>query len=100
MCFGNAISNIFLTMNAANVSSDAGNSVWPFIGFLMFLFGVVIIFAGLVMTSAAKREWNVFYAPHDISTEDIKTKKKKGARKGRIVYILGIIMLVGSFFVK
>ena len=100
MYFGNAISNIFLTMNAANVSSDAGNSVWPFIGFLMFLFGVVITFAGLIMASAAKREWNVFYAPHDVPTEDIKTKKKKGTRKGRIVYILGIIMLVGSFFVK
>jgi len=50
--------------------------------------------------NAAKREWNVFYAPHDVSTEDIKGKKKKGVIKGRIVYIIGIIMLVASFFVK
>jgi len=100
MYFENAINNIFLTVNVTDVNSNNGSSILPFIGFLLFLFGIVTIFVGLMLTSAAKRQWNVFYAPHDISTVDIKEKKKKGVMKGRIIYILGLIMLVASFFVK
>ena len=100
MYFENAINNIFLTVNVTDVNSNNGSSALPFLGFVMFLFGIVMIFVGLILTSAAKREWNVFYAPHDTPTLDIKKKKKIGVMKGRIVYILGIIMFVASFFVK
>jgi len=100
MYFQNAINNMFLTVDVTDINSNNGSSALPFLGFVMFLFSIVLIFVGLVLVNAAKREWNVFYAPHDVSTEDIKGKKKKGVIKGRIVYIIGIIMLVASFFVK
>jgi len=100
MYFENAVNNMLLTLNTSTINSDNGSSVLPFVGFLMFLFGVVIIFMGLVSASAAKREWNVFYAPHDVVEEDLKVKKKKRMMKARIVYILGSIMLLASFFVK
>ena len=100
MYFENAINNIFLTVNVTDVNSNIGSSTLPFLGFVMFLFGIVMIFVGLILTSAAKREWNVFYAPHDIAREDTKAKKKKGMMKGRIIYSSGIIILVASFFVK
>ena len=101
MYFENAFNNIFLTVNITDVGSNNGSSILPFIGFMLFLFGIVIIFVGLILTNAAKREWNVFYAPHDLSSQvDNKTKKKKSVVKGRVVYILGIVMLVASYFVK
>ena len=100
MYFSNAINNVFLTMNSTIINGNNGSSFLPFIGFLLFLFGIVMIFVGLILVSAAKREWNVFYAPHDAPTEDVKAKKKKGTMKGRVVYILGALMLVASFFVK
>jgi len=100
MYFGNAINNILLTVNVVDPESNNGSSTLPFLGFVLFLFGIVIIFVGLILTSAAKKEWNVFYAPHDTPTGDIKAKKKKTLIKGRIVYILGIVMLVLSYVIK
>ena len=100
MYFENIINSILLTVDVTDPNSNNGSTVMPFLGFVMFLLGIVMIFVGLILTNAAKREWNVFYAPHDAPTEDVKAKKKKGVMKGRVVYILGILMLAASFFVK
>jgi len=100
MYFENIINSILLTVDVTDPNSNNGSTVMPFLGFVMFLLGIVMIFVGLILTNAAKREWNVFYAPYDTPNGDIKAKRKKSVIKGRAVYILGIIVLAASFFIK
>lgn len=92
--------NAFLTMDFNNPDINNGNTFMPFISFAMFFAGLVIIFIGIILVNTAKKEWNLFYAPEDKFTDDMKAKKKSACLKGRIVYSIGFILFVVSFFIK
>ena len=75
-----------------------GDSILPFIGFMMFLLGMVAAFIGFVKISNAKRQWNLFYDDRDKKdlTQDKYVKEKK---LGIIILVVGVVLLVGSFFI-
>lgn len=99
MYLDNVISNVLLTMDFNDPTIHNGDSILPFVSFVVFFVGVIMIFIGLILVSAAKKEWNVFYAPHDEYTDDNKAKMKAGCIRGRVVYSIGIVLLVASFFI-
>lgn len=90
------VNSIFLTASGAGEEA-VGGSILPFLGFMLFLFGSMMIFIGIVMVISAKREWKIYYAPHDEYTEDLIKQRKRDFLKGRIVYILGIVFFILSF---
>jgi hypothetical protein len=96
----NTFNNACLTIDFNNPDINNGNSFLPFISFAMFFAGLVIIFIGIILVNSAKKEWNLFYAPQDKYTDDMKAKRKSACLKGRIVYSIGFILFVASFFVK
>lgn len=81
-----------------NSESHAGNSFLPFIGFMLFLIGMVMTFIGAVKMSTAKRRWNIFYDKRDAVdfTEDKYVKERK---VGKVLVIIGCIMMVLSFII-
>lgn len=99
MYLNNVINNIFLTASIIEPNETSGGSFLPFLGFVMCLVGFVMIFIGLILASAAKKEWNVFYAPEDKYTDDRKVKNKIALIRGRVVCALGVVIFAASFFV-
>ena len=94
------INNFILAANTVDfydAESHAGNSYWPFIGFMCFLLGIVIIFVGYVKQSTAKKQWNLFYDQRDRKdfTEEKYVKERKA---GKIIMVIGVVLLVVSFF--
>lgn len=78
--------------------AHAGDSILPFVGFMMFLFGLVAAFIGFVKINNAKRQWNLFYDYRDKKdlAQDKYVKEKK---IGTIILVAGIALLVGSFLI-
>lgn len=78
--------------------AHAGDSYWPFIGFMVFLAGFVIIFIGSVKLISAKRQFNIFYDQRDRKdfTEEKYVKEK---RVGMIMIVVGVVLLIGSFLI-
>lgn len=99
MYFNNVISNVLLTIDFMDPNLNNGNSFLPFISFMMFFAGIITIFIGIILVNAAKKEWKVFYAPHDEYNDENKAKLKTGCMRGRVVYVIGIVLLAASFFV-
>lgn len=78
--------------------THAGDSYWPFIGFMAFLLGFVLIFIGSVKVISAKRQFNIFYDQRDRQdfTQEKYAKEKKA---GTIMIGIGVVMMIGSFFI-
>ena len=64
---------------------------------MCFLLGIVIIFVGYVKQSTAKKQWNLFYDQRDRKdfTEEKYVKERKA---GKIIMVIGVVLLVASFF--
>lgn len=78
--------------------AHAGESFLPFIGFMMFFIGIVLMFIGFVKISNAKRQWNLFYDDRD-KKDLTQPKYVKEKKQGIVILVVGIVMLVGSFFI-
>ena len=75
------INNFILAANTVDfydAESHAGNSYWPFIGFMCFLLGIVIIFVGYVKQSTAKKHGIYFMTS---VTEKILLKKNMSKKE-------------------
>ena len=57
----------------------------------------MIIFVGYVKQSTAKKQWNLFYDQRDRKdfTEEKYVKERKA---GKIIMVIGVVLLVVSFF--
>ena len=95
-----------------NNETHAGNSFVPFIGFMAFLIGLAVVIVGLAIYFTASRNFNLFYDQRDVKityqdqilSDDEKAKKaaeklEKDKKKGKIVSIVGVVMMVLSFFI-
>ena len=48
-----------------DAEAHAGTSYTPFIGFMIFFSGMMVLFIGIVKLSTAKKQWNLFYDDRD-----------------------------------
>lgn len=94
----NALSFIAADVDFYNIEGNSGDSYMPFIGFMMFLIGFVVIFMGFSKYLTAKKNFNLFYDQRDSVTVD-KATNQKNKNIGIIMMAVGLIILIISFFV-
>ena len=100
------------TVDFYDSESYAGDSIVPFLGFMLFLIGLVVVIVGTATYLTAKHNFNIFYDQRDVKityqeqqmTDDEKArvaneKLEKDKKRGRIVIIVGVVMMIGSFFI-
>ena len=79
---------------------------------MAFLIGLAVVIVGLAIYFTASRNFNLFYDQRDVKityqdqilSDDEKAKKaaeklEKDKKKGKIVSIVGVVMMVLSFFI-
>ncbi len=82
-----------------NASEGDGGSVWPFIGFMMSLFGLLFLVIGIVNYISAKRKFNVFFDQRNVTDEPTEEGYKKDMTRGIIVAVIGGVLTVASFII-
>ena len=97
-------------MDFYNSEEHAGTSYLPFIGFMLFLAGIVVIIVGLATYLTAKHNFNIFFDARDVRMtydEQIMPEKArlnneklaKDKKKGKIIIIIGVVLVIASFVV-
>ena len=61
-------------INFNDAEAHAGTSFVPFLGFMVFLIGLVFCFIGIVKINDAKKQWYLFYDNRD--KDDRKQDRK------------------------
>lgn len=102
----------YATMDFYNSEDHAGTSYVPFIGFMLFLIGLVVIIVGAATYFTATRNFNIFYDTRDVKitydeqmmSDDekaklAKEKLKKDKKGGQITMIVGAVLVIASFIV-
>lgn len=79
--------------------AHAGSSYWPFLGFMAFLIGFVVTFIGIVKIVNAKHQFNLFYDQRDRKHLE-EPKYVRDKKIGIILTIIGIVMMIASFFIE
>lgn len=91
------LKNVLLDVDFYNSQEYAGDSFLPFIGFMCFLIGFVGIFLGATKVIAAKKDFHIFFDKRN-EVEISKLKNKKNVKVGITFIVLGIILMIVSFF--
>ncbi|WP_027437161.1 hypothetical protein [Lachnospira multipara] len=93
-----SMSNVLLDVDFYNSEAYAGDSFLPFIGFMLFLIGIVALFIGAVKIIAAKRDFHIFFDKRN-EIEMSKLKSQKNIKTGIVLVVLGAICTIISFFI-
>ena len=90
-------------MDFYNSEEHAGTSYLPFIGFMLFLAGIVVIIVGLATYLTAKHNVRMTYdeqiMPDDEKARLNNEKLAKDKKKGKIIIIIGVVLVIASFVV-
>lgn len=68
-----------------DAEAHAGTSFVPFLGFMVFLIGLVFCFIGIVKINDAKKQWYLFYDNRD---KDDRKQLSMQKRKKQALYLL------------
>lgn len=90
--------NYFNMLNINFYSEDEyqGDSILPFIGFWIFILGVLLILIGAVNYLTEKRDFKIFYDAQSLEEKPDMELKKKKLRKGIIMMVVGLILVIGT----
>ncbi|MDO5382762.1 MAG: hypothetical protein Q4F06_08630 [Eubacteriales bacterium] len=81
-----------------NIEGNMGDSYLPFIGFILFLFGMVLTAMGIVGYISLRKNFNIFFDKRD-SVDISKEKYEKDKKKDIIMIVVGIVLMVASFII-
>ena len=81
-----------------NIEGNSGDSYLPFVRFMLFLIGFVVMFMGFSKYLTAKKNFNLFYDQRDSVNID-KATNQKNKNVGIIMMAAGLMFLIISFFV-
>ena len=91
------INIIMLDIDLYNDEDPQGDSIFPFMTFMGFLLGIVILIVGATLYFSSKHQFNIFFDERD--RKDISDKKlKQNIKVGKIAMIAGVIIMAVSFF--
>lgn len=75
-----------------------GSSYLPFLGFMSFLIGILLVFIGAVKIVSARHQWNLFYDQRD--RKDLGSPALNKDRKvGIILVIVGLVLVAVSYLI-
>ena len=84
--------------NINDAEAHAGTSFVPFLGFMVFLIGLVFCFIGIVKINDAKKQWYLFYDNRD--KDDRKQPKYAKEKKTGIIFVvIGVVCMIASFII-
>lgn len=86
-----------LNINFYSEETNNSDSILPFLGFLLFLGGIILLLVGVVNFVLAWREFNLWYDASALEKKPDKAEKKNKMRKYGIVIAIGIVMIAGSY---
>lgn len=86
-----------LDINFYSEEANNGDSIIPFLGFLTFLGGLLLLLFGVVNFVLAWREFDLWYDSSALDKKPDKKEKKVKMRKYGIMIVIGILMMGGSY---
>lgn len=86
-----------LNINFYSEDANNGDSILPFLGFLIFLGGVMVVLVGVVNFVLAWREFNLWYDASALENKPDKAEKKTKMKKYGIMIAVGVIMMICSY---
>lgn len=81
-----------------NEDTHQGDSFLPFIGFLLFLAGLIFVVIGIIRLSVAIHRWNLYYDMRDQKQGEL-VKYDKERKNGIVMIIIGAVALIASFII-
>lgn len=74
-----------------------GESILPFLGFLLFLAGIVVIIVGVVNFVLAWREFDLWYDASKLEEKPDLSLKKSRMKKNGLIIVVGVVMMGVSY---
>ncbi|MDD6571285.1 MAG: hypothetical protein PUF12_02735 [Thermoflexaceae bacterium] len=89
-----------LDINFYDEEANQGDSIWPFIGFWLFIAGVMLVLYGTVNLISAWRDFRIFYDSSAMEEKPDRELKKKQMKKYGIVIVVGVVLIIGTRFIQ
>lgn len=86
-----------LDINFYSEEANNGDTILPFLGFLIFLGGIMVLLVGVVKLVLVWREFDLWYDASALEKKPDKAGKKVKMRKYVIMIAVGIVMIAGSY---
>lgn len=77
--------------------TNNGDSILPFIGFLIFLLGLIVIVLGVINFVSVWREFRLWYDASELEKKPDTALKKAKMIKYGIMILAGVLMMALSY---